>query len=132
MTYNKISIIGYLGRNPEIRYTPNGQAVCNFTIATTKKRGDQETTTWFRVTVWGKQAEVANQYLVKGRQVYLEGELRQEEYTDKEGNRRQSLEVTATTLQFLGKAGENGGGKSADEMDPSDIVNDRSDDDIPF
>lgn len=110
-SFNKIVIVGYLGRDPEIRYTPQGTAVCNFTIATTEKRKDrageaQDVTTWFRVSAWGKTAELANQYLSKGRQVYVEGRLRQEEYTDREGARRQSLEVFATEIHFLGPRGE--------------------------
>ena len=114
-SFNKIVIVGYLGRDPEIRYTPQGMAVCNFSIATTERRKDksgefQDATTWFRVTVWGKQAESANQYLSKGRQVFVEGRLRQEEFTGQDGSKRTSLEVTATDVQFLGPRGEEGGG----------------------
>lgn len=117
-SFNKIVIVGYLGRDPEIRYTPTGMAVCNFSIATTERRKDktgemQDQTTWFRVTVWGKQAEVANQYLSKGRQVYVEGRLRQEEYTDRDGARRTALEVNATDVQFLGPRGDEAGGGPA-------------------
>ena len=109
-SFNKIMIVGYLGRDPEIRYTPQGQAVCNFSIATTERRkessGDaQETTTWFRVTLWGRQAEVANQYLSKGKQVYVEGRLRQSEFTDRDGNKRTTLEVTASDIQFADSLG---------------------------
>jgi single-strand DNA-binding protein len=105
-SFNKIVMVGYLGRDPEISYTPQGTAVCNFSIATTEKRKDrsgelQDHTTWFRVTAWGRQAENANQYLAKGRQVYVEGRLRQEEYTDREGILRTSLSVTATDIYFL-------------------------------
>jgi single-strand DNA-binding protein len=139
-------IVGYLGKDPEIRYTPQGTAVCNFTIATTEKRKDrsgeaQDVTTWFRVSAWGRQAEIANQYLAKGRQVYVEGRLRQEEYTDKDGNRRQSLEVTATDVHFLGARGEgamgaapqmSGSGRSSDLADEVGGPADRHDDDIPF
>jgi single-strand DNA-binding protein len=107
-SFNKITIVGYLGRDPELRYTPQGTAVCNFSLATTEKRKDragepQDITTWFRVTLWGRHAELANQYLAKGRQVYIEGRLRQEEYIDREGNRRTSLEVNGDDIQFLGK-----------------------------
>jgi single-strand DNA-binding protein len=106
-SFNKLTIVGYLGRDPEIRYTPQGTPVCNFSVATTERRKDragelQDVTTWFRVTVWGKQAETANQYLAKGRQVYIEGRLRQDEYTDRDGNKRTTLEVNATDVQFLG------------------------------
>jgi single-strand DNA-binding protein len=107
-SFNKITIVGYLGRDPEIRYTPQGTAVCNISVATTERRKNvageyEDHTTWFRVTLWNRQAELANEYLAKGRQIYIEGRLRQEEYTDREGNRRVSLEVTATEMQFLGR-----------------------------
>ena len=113
-SFNKITIVGYLGRDPEIRYTPAGDAVCSFSVATTekKKEGGDETT-WFRITTWRRQAEVANQYLSKGKQVYIEGRLRTNEYTDRDGNKRTSLEVTATDMQFLGgpRDGDGGGGE---------------------
>lgn len=106
-SYNKITIIGHLGRDPELRYTPQGTPVCDFSVATSEKRKDQagegnEITTWFRISVWGKLGELANQYLSKGRQVYIEGRLRQEDYTDRDGNKRTSLKVSATEVQFLG------------------------------
>ena len=118
-SFNKITIVGYLGRDPEIRYTPQGTAVCNVSVATTERRknvaGDYEDhTTWFRVTLWNRQAELANEYLAKGRQIYIEGRLRQEEYTDREGNRRVSLEVTATEMQFLGRRDDSALPASAD------------------
>ncbi len=111
-------IVGVLGRDPEIRYTPQGQAVCNFSIATTERKKDntgefQDLTTWFKITVWGRQAEVANQYLSKGKQVYVEGRLRQTEYTDREGMKRTTLEVNASDIQFLSSRGEGQGGGSA-------------------
>jgi single-strand DNA-binding protein len=111
MSFNKIAIVGYLGRDPELRYTPQGTAVCKLSVATTERRKSaaglpEEHTTWFRVTVWGRQAELANEYLARGRQVYLEGRLRLEEYTDRDGNLRISPEVNATDIQFLGQRGE--------------------------
>ncbi len=128
-SFNKITIVGYLGRDPEIRYTPEGTAVCNVSVATTERRKNitgkyEDHTTWFRVTFWNRQAELANEYLAKGRQVYVEGRLRQEEYTDREGNRRTSLEVNATEMQFLGRredseypASANAGFAQAEEAD---------------
>jgi single-strand DNA-binding protein len=118
-SFNKITIVGYLGRDPELRYTPQGTAVCNVSVATTERRksvtGEYEDhTTWFRVTFWNRQAELANEYLAKGRQVYIEGRLRQEEYTDREGNRRVSLEVTASEMQFLGRREDSAPPASAD------------------
>ena len=111
MSFNKITIVGYLGRDPELRYTPQGTALCKMSIATTERRKNvagemEEHTTWFRVTAWGWQAELANEYLAKGRQVYVEGRLRLEEYTDREGQKRFSAEVSATDIQFLGHRGE--------------------------
>jgi single-strand DNA-binding protein len=111
MSFNKITIVGYLGRDPELRYTPQGTAVCKLSVATTERRKNvagqpEEHTTWFRVTVWGRQAELANEYLARGRQLYLEGRLRLEEYTDRDGNLRISPEVNATDIQFLGQRGE--------------------------
>lgn len=113
MSFNKIIIVGYLGRDPELKHTPQGTAVCKFSVATTERRKNaqgepEETTTWFRVTVWGRQAELANEYLSKGRQVYVEGRLRLEEYIDREGHTRISPEVTAVDLQFLGQRGDEG------------------------
>jgi single-strand DNA-binding protein len=117
-SFNKIVIVGYLGRDPEIRYTPQGVAVCNFSIATTERRKDktgepQDVTTWFNATAWRQQAEFANQYLSKGKQVYLEGKLSQEEYTDREGVKRQSLKVNVTEIHLLGQRGDEMGGGSA-------------------
>jgi single-strand DNA-binding protein len=118
MSFNKIIIVGNLGRDPELRYTPQGTPVCSFSVATNEKRKDrsgeaQDVTTWFKITLWGRQAETASQYLTKGRPVYIEGRLRVEEYTDREGKTRQSLEVNATDLQFIGTRGEEGLGATA-------------------
>ncbi|MCI0661527.1 MAG: single-stranded DNA-binding protein [Acidobacteria bacterium] len=142
-SFNKIVIVGYLGRDPEIRYTPQGTAVCNFSVATTEKKKDrageaQDVTTWFRVSAWGRQAEVANQYLSKGRQVYVEGRLRMEEFTDRDGNRRQSLEVSATDLHFLGSRGDTaaasqGAGSAFPAGDGGEPPSEQgTDEDIPF
>ena len=100
-SFNKITIIGHLGRDAEQRFTPGGMAVASFSVATTEKRKDGEKTTWFRVSLFGKQAENVAQYLVKGKLVYVEGSLRQEEYTTKDGQTRTALEVNATSIQLL-------------------------------
>lgn len=139
-SFNRITIVGYLGRDPEIKYTPDGQAVCNFSVATTERRKDrsgeaQEITTWFRITVWGKKAEVANQYLSKGKQVYIEGTLRQEEWTDREGTKRTSLVVNSTDFQFLSARDEGSGGfqqsRKPDNQSEADFSG-PSDTEIPF
>lgn len=107
MSFNKIIVVGNLGRDPELNYTPQGLAVCHFSVATNEKKRDkagelQDVTTWFRITVWGKQAENASKYLSKGRAVYAEGRLRLEEYTDRDGKQRYSLEVNTSDIQFIG------------------------------
>jgi len=112
-SFNKIILVGHLGRDPEIRYLPDGTAVCNFSMATTEKRKDrsgetQESTTWFKVVLWRQQAELANQYLTKGKPVYIEGRLKQQEYTDRDGNKRTALEVTATEMNFIESKGDDG------------------------
>jgi single-strand DNA-binding protein len=141
MSFNKIIIVGNLGRDPELRYTPQGNAVCSFSLATNEKRKDkngdfQDVTTWFRITLWGKQAEAASKYLTKGRPVYIEGRLRVEEYTDKDGKNRQSLEVQATDMQFIGSRGEESMSASAgssNDFSHEDLpVSSPNDDDIPF
>jgi single-strand DNA-binding protein len=145
MSFNKIIIVGHLGRDPELRYTTQGIPVCDFSVATSEKRKDsagemQEITTWFRVTAWRRLAEIANQYLAKGRQVYVEGRLRQEEYTDREGNRRTALRVEAAEIHFLGGRGEeaaaasSGQGAKPTTTQPEDGADEAppSEDDIPF
>lgn len=113
MSFNKIAICGNLGRDPELRTTPKGDSVCSFSIATNEKKGIDDVTTWFRVTLWGKQAITANTYLTKGMGVYVEGRLRMETYTGKDGNPRTTLEVNATDMQFLPKSQ----GLSGDDSD---------------
>jgi single-strand DNA-binding protein len=116
---NKVILVGRLGRDPEIRYTQGGQAVANFTVATNErwlgKDGErQERTEWHRIVVWGKQAETCSEYLSKGRQVYLEGRLQTREWEDKDGNKRWTTEIVATTVQFLGSRGDSGGDSGGD------------------
>ena len=107
MSFNKLIVVGNLGRDPELRFTPQGTPVCTFTVASNERRkggaaGEaQDITTWFRVTVWGKQAETVSKYLTKGRSVYVEGRLHVEEWTDKDGKTRHTLEVNASDVQFI-------------------------------
>lgn len=103
MSFNKIIIYGFLARDPELRYTANGTPVCNFSVATSEGKGEREKTTWFRVTFFNKQAEVASQYLQKGKPVYVEGRLSLDKYTDRDGKERQTLEVTGTELKLMSK-----------------------------
>jgi single-strand DNA-binding protein len=147
MSFNKIIVVGNLGRDPELRYTPQGSAVCNFSIATNEKKRDkagdlQDITTWFRVTLWNKQAENASKYLTKGSSVYIEGRLRIEEWSDKDGKNRFTLEVNASDMQFLsgGRSDELSSENTSDDHfqdagssgTGSDISASPSDDDIPF
>ncbi len=108
---NKVILLGNLGRDPEVRYTPGGTAVANFTMATTDRWTDQngekkERTEWHRIVVWGKQAEIVGEYLKKGRQVFIEGSLQTREWTDRDGNKRFTTEVRAQRVQMLGRPEE--------------------------
>ncbi len=120
---NKVILVGNLGRDPELRYIPSGQAVANFTLATNerwrdKEGNNQERTEWHRIVVWGKSAENCAQFLQKGRSVYVEGRLQTREWEDKDGNKRQTTETIAQTVQFLGgrggAGGESGGGPTGE------------------
>jgi single-strand DNA-binding protein len=104
---NKILLIGHLGRDPEIRYTPDQTAVASFSLATsdnwTDKNGTrQERTEWHNIVAWGRLADLSKRFLSKGRQVYIEGRLQTREYTDREGNKRRATEVIATNMVLLG------------------------------
>ncbi len=132
--YQKIIIVGNLGRDPEMRYTPSGQPVTNLSVATNRKWTNQEgqqqeETIWFRVSVWGKQAETCNQYLSKGRQVLVEGRLRPDPatggpriWTRQDGTPGASFEITAFTVRFLGgRAGAVEAGPEEQIMEEGDI-----------
>jgi single-strand DNA-binding protein len=123
MSFNKIILVGNLGRDPELRYTPQGTAVCNFSMATNEKKRDKsgelhDVTTWFRVTLWRQQAENAAKYLTKGSQVYVEGRLALEEWTDRDGNVRQTLDVQGTDMRFIGTKGGGGEYTGPDSGEP--------------
>ena len=103
MSLNKVLLIGRLGRDPEVRYTQSGKAVANFTLATSERGKDgDERTEWHRIVVWDKQAETVGKYLSKGRQVFIEGRIQSRAWEDKEGNQRQTTEIVAMRVQFLG------------------------------
>lgn len=101
--YQKLIIIGNLGSNPEMRFTPNGDPVTAFSVATSRKYGERDETTWFRISVWGKQAEACSQYLHKGSKVLVEGRLKADPtvYQRKDGTWASSYEVTAENVRFL-------------------------------
>jgi single-strand DNA-binding protein len=143
---NKVILVGNLGRDAEVRYTPGGAAVARFSIATTEVWNDksgqrQERTEWHNIDLWGKQAESLSEYLVKGKQVYVEGRLQTDEYTDKEGQKRKSTKVRCERVVLLGGGGRGAGGGSYDRGERSSAASVPShdepaepltDDDIPF
>jgi single-strand DNA-binding protein len=118
MSVNKVILVGRLGRDPETRYTGGGQAVCNFSLATDEsfksKSGErQKRTEWHKIVVWGKQAEIAQQYLKKGSQIFLEGRIQSREWMDKENQKRTSFEIVATNFRMLGSRADSAGGGAA-------------------
>jgi single-strand DNA-binding protein len=122
---NKVILIGNLGRDPEVRYLPSGDAVANFSIATTEKWKDkggemQEQTEWHRIAFFGRQAEICGEYLRKGSSVYVEGRLQTRKWTDKDGNERYSTEIRGDRMQMLG--GRGGGGTTAEMREPDYAV----------
>lgn len=126
MSFNKIIVVGNLGRDPELRYTPQGVAVCDFSMATNEKKRDksgemQEIATWFRITLWRNQAENAAKYLKKGSQVYIEGRLGVEEWTDRDGNNRQTLTVQASEMHFLGGRQDSYSSSESSSSEPSSV-----------
>jgi single-strand DNA-binding protein len=140
--YHKIILIGNLGRDPEMRYTPSGQAVCNFSMATSEKwtgqdGQPQERTLWWRVSAFGKMGETCNQYLKKGSKVYIEGRVQGDQktggprvYTRQDGTSGASFEVTASTVKFLSSRGE-GGAAAAGGVGEAEPAGEPMDD-IPF
>jgi len=155
MSVNKVILVGRLGRDPETRYTSGGQAVANFSVATDESYKDrngerQKRTEWHKIVVWGKQAEIAQQYLKKGSLVFIEGRIQSREWQDKEGQKRTSFEIVANNFRMLGGRGEgmaagagSGGGASRgaedtghdsgpDDSFPGGSGPEINDEDIPF
>jgi len=119
---NKVILIGNLGADPEVRYTPSGQAVANFRIATSEswvdKQGQkQERTEWHRIVAWAKLAELCGEYLAKGRQVFVEGKLQTRQWEDRDGNKRFTTEIQAREITFLGGRDGGGGGGGGGSRD---------------
>lgn len=146
---NKAIIIGNLGKDPEMRYMPSGDAICNFSLATTDswkdKNGEkQEKTEWHRISMFGKLAEIAGEYLKKGSQVYVEGRIQTRKWTNKEGQDQYTTEIVADKMQMLGGRSSGGGGNSFEVVEkPSSSGSakpaaksggdfDNFEDDIPF
>lgn len=134
---NKAIIIGTLGKDPETRFMPSGEAVTNFSVATSeswkdKKTGDkQEATEWHNITIFGKLAEIADQYLKKGSQVYLEGKIKTEKY-EKDGITRYSTKIIAFSMQMLGGKQESNSAPKPAQQPVQQSIDDSFDDDIPF
>ena len=140
---NKVILVGRLGRDPELRYTPSGTAVANFSLATDERwssNGEtQSRTEWHNIVVWSKLAEICNQYLTKGRLVFIEGRLQTRDWEDKDGNKRRTTEIVATDMKMLGGRREDtpvGNTVAAETESSSESSNDMevgiTDDDIPF
>ena len=139
---NKVMIIGNLGRDPEMRFTANGQAVANFSVAcnrryTTRDGEQRDETEWVRVVCWGRQAEIAGQYLQRGSPVYVEGRLQTRSWEDQQGQTRYMTEVVANNFQFLGRRGDSGGdfgggGGSDVQNAPDDFGGGPDAGDLPF
>jgi len=144
MSVNKAILVGRLGRDPETRYTSGGQAVCNFTLATDETYKDrsgerQKRTEWHRIVLWGKLAEISQQYLKKGMMVYLEGRIQSRQWDDRSGQKRTTVEIVANTMRMLTPRAE---AAAASASAPSDIEApgieepapspEISDEDIPF
>lgn len=139
---NKVILVGNLGRDPEVRYTPSGTAVANFNIATSERWKDkatgemQERTEWHRIVAWGKLGEICGEYLSKGRQVYIEGRIQTRDWEDKEGIKRYTTEIVANEMKMLGTRDSGGavrpsGPSTVPEYSGPPLPEDQ-DDDIPF
>ena len=123
MSVNKAILIGRLGRDPEVRYTPNGEAVANFSIATDEqwkdKNGERQTRTeWHNITLYRKLGEIAGQYLRKGSLVYIEGRIQSRKYTGKDGVERTAYEIIGNEMKMLGSKSENAGGQESQNQAP--------------
>jgi single-strand DNA-binding protein len=143
---NKVILVGRLGRDPELKYTASGTPFCRFSMATDDSWTDKgsgertERTEWHNIVVWDKLAEICNNYLAKGRMVYIEGSLQTREWDDQEGNKRKTTEVRARDMVLLGSPGEGGGGGSRRPSGPAGPSGPEggpggspiTDDDIPF
>ncbi len=130
---NKVMIIGHLGKDPEMRYTPSGRAVTTFNVAVSRSWNSSDgerrsETEWFKVVSWGNLAEICNKYLTKGQQVYIEGRLQTRRWEDKDGNPRKSVEVVANEMTMLGDRRDKSQSNDSFEDAPPDI----DEDEFPF
>ena len=126
---NQCNFIGHLGQDPEVKYTPSGKAVANFSVAVSEKYGGKERTEWVRIVAWDKLAEICGNYLKKGAPVFISGRMQTREWEDKDGNRRFTTEIVAQTMQMLGQREQGVSNPRARQPRQADIVDD---DQIPF
>ncbi|MGH9491071.1 MAG: single-stranded DNA-binding protein [Terriglobales bacterium] len=142
---NRVTLLGHLGKDPELKYTPSGQAVTKFSMATSERWKDkngewQDRTEWHNIVLWAKMAETANQYLTKGSQVFIEGRLQTRSWDDKDGKKHYMTEIVAQDMVLLGgrgggeprRAAAPSGGGNGQESEPAHGGPEISDDDIPF
>lgn len=134
---NKVMLIGHLGRDPEMRYTPSGRPVTSFSIATNRSwntsDGEHHTDTdWFNIVTWGNLAEICNQHLKKGQQVYIEGRLQTRRWDDKEGNKHTTTEVVASEMLILGERRGNSPDQGEDSSERDEFDNRVNEDEFPF
>jgi len=134
---NKVMVIGHLGRDPEMRYTPSGRPVTTFTVATSRSwntaDGERHTETeWFNIVAWGNLAEICKQYLNKGQQVYIEGRLQTRKWDDKEGNRHYTTEVVAQEMMMLGDRKDSNHNHVEDSGENAEIEEAGNEDEFPF
>lgn len=127
MSVNKVILVGNLGKDPELRYTPSGAAVANFSIATTENYKDrdgnrQTKTEWHNIVVWRQLAEICGKYLHKGKQVYIEGKLQTRKWQDRDGNDRYTTEIIADQMQMLGRAGDDGNSSYQSDDEPQNYA----------
>ena len=134
---NKVMIIGRLGRDPEMRYTPSGRPITTFSVATSRKWNTSEgekrsDTEWFNVVAWGSLAEICNQYLSKGQQVYIEGRLQTRKWEDDNGNKRSNIEIVAKEMIMLGDRKKKTDADTSENEGKLSTENVEEDDDFPF
>ena len=136
---NKVILVGRLGKDPEVRYTPDGTMVTNFNLATDEQRKDKngekiQRTEWHKIVTWGKLAEICGNYLVKGKLVFVEGRIQTRSWEDKEGVKRYTTEIIASNMQMLDSKGQNKTGDASSDADATASTNDGSVplDDVPF
>ena len=134
---NKVQIIGHLGKEPEMRYTPSGKPVTTFTVAVSRSwnsaDGERHSETeWFNVVAWGNLAEICKQYLTKGQQVYIEGRLQTRRWDDKEGTKHTNVEVVANEMMMLGDRRDHNNSQSSPDSDTVEGASETNEDEFPF